>query len=91
MKERNYFGSRWGGDRICPNGPDEGTSRRVWKTRRARVRISKSDYLARRADSSEGRRPEAESKSLICGSRRFAVGFSQVSTLDLTLPELDTR
>ena len=43
MKERNYFGSRWGGDRICPNGPDEGTSRRVWKTRRARVRMSKSD------------------------------------------------
>ena len=43
--------SRRGGDRICPNAPDEGTSRRVLAeqiidlrgTRRARVRISKSD------------------------------------------------
>ena len=36
-----------------------------------RVRNSKSDYLARRADSSEGRRPKAESKAKLCGSRRF--------------------
>ena len=50
----------------------------------ARVRKSKSDYLARRADSSEGQRPEAESKSLICGSRLV---LSHASTPSLTLPE----
>ena len=50
----------------------------------ARERISKSDYLALRADSSEGRRPEAESKSLICGSRLV---FSHVSAPTRTLPE----
>ena len=41
--------SRRGGDRICPNVPDEGGARqRSWI---ARVRNSKSDSLARRADS----------------------------------------
>jgi len=33
--------SRWGGDRICPNAPDEGGAR--LQSRLARVRISKSD------------------------------------------------
>ncbi len=31
------YRSRWGGDRICPNAPDEGT-------RLARVRVSKFDF-----------------------------------------------
>jgi len=57
----------------------------------ARVRISKSDYLARRADSSEGRRPEAESKPKVCECADSRFVLSHVSTPDLTLPELDSR
>ena len=29
MRGDIIVGSRWGGDRICPNAPDEGTSRWV--------------------------------------------------------------
>jgi len=42
-KGRDIFGSRRGGDRICPNGPDEGGAR--LQSRLAKVRISKSDSL----------------------------------------------
>ena len=41
INEHLSHGRRWGADRICPNGPDEGRASRG--TRLVRVRISKSD------------------------------------------------
>jgi len=75
MRGDIIVGSRWGGDRICPNAPDEGMS----KT--AKLDCESEEKQIRFWEQAKGLRD----------SRRFAVGFSHASTPSHLPSELDSH
>ena len=68
MEKEIIIGRRRGADRICPNVPDEGMSKTAklgCESEDKQIRFASPEGRIR-ADSSEGWKPESESKSLIC-------------------------